>query len=40
MLTKPARVAAVNVATPDEVFTDVVPPMVPVPDDTVTAEAG
>lgn len=40
VLTRPARVAAENVATPDAVFTDVVPPIVPVDDDTVTADAG
>ena len=38
--TRPARVAALNVATPDTVFTDVVPPIVPVPDETVTAVEG
>ena len=37
---KPVNVAAVNTATPDDVFAVVVPPIVPVDDDTVTAVAG
>lgn len=39
-LTSPAKVAAVNVATPDDVFALVVPPIVPVDDVTVTTVAG
>lgn len=39
-LTRPASVTAVNVATPEAVFVDVVPPMVPVAEVTVTAVAG
>ena len=38
--TNPTSVAAVNVATPEEVFAVVVPPMVPVDDVTVTAVDG
>lgn len=38
--TNPTSVAAVNVATPEEVFAVVVPPMVPVAEVTVTAVAG
>lgn len=38
--TKPTSVVAVNVATPDDEFAVVVPPIVPVDDVTVTAVAG